>query len=198
MSRGQNPQAPRSYLENVANHLAWRRTVRATNGVLLAVLALVGIGVPLAIRDPAAVVAPVVAVVLGVIVIVTDLLHRRSLARRPVARESAPPSARGMASDASAWVSIGIVGAIVLGLTVILGASGAPNPWMMIQLGTPVWLAVVALAVPGLVVRRRRWALLAQALRDPAVLAELQAVRDHYPPYAALPFAAATDGVRMP
>ena len=54
------------------------------------------------------------------------------------------------------------------------------------------------LTVPGLLMRPKKWGLLRDALRDPALLTDLRAVGASYPQFARLPFTDPTDGVHLP
>lgn len=193
-----NPQSPRSHLENVANHLAWRRTSHVTNLVAIGALGCIAIFVSALIRHPAAYTGAGISLVVALIVGIVDRVHAQHLKRRPVAHEFVPPSSWGMASRTSALTSIGIVAVIVGGLTGFAVVSDGAKGWVMLWMGLPLWLFVVALAVPGLVIRSKRWALLTRALSDPRTAADLRHIRDTYPPFARIPFAAPSDGVRLP
>lgn len=110
-----NPFAPRSYVENVANHLAWRRSTHLTNvaeGVFLIVAPLVA---ALVLRHPAATTAAAILGLVGLMVLGIDRWDVGRLARRPVTREYAPVTPRGIASDALAWRALAFVAVLLVG-----------------------------------------------------------------------------------
>lgn len=190
----------RSYLENIANRTAMRSVIATMTRVLL--VATVVAGFALAIGSgfhPAATIVAVVLLGLGVVLSRDVLIVTREIRSAPLDLAFDPAPRGGLLSPGTTFGIAGGVGLFSLVLGVVTSMSNPQQglTWGGIGVGVAAILAVMG--VPTLGVERRKWQVLADALRDhPELVDYLQDARARFPRSAPFPFQAPTDAVSIP
>lgn len=191
----------RSYVENIANRTTMRAVGAAMTRVLM-VTAFIGAVLLLVLTGfhPAAIVIGGVLIVIGFLVLRDVVLVSRALREEPLDLAFEPAPSGGILSPGTVFGAAGGVAlfSVVLGGVTWFGnRSDVAFTWGGV--GLLVAAAIAAMGVPTLGAPARKWAVLADALRDhPELVAYLADARARFPASAPFPFEAPTDQVTIP
>lgn len=159
--------SPPSHAEAVADALAARLAARVAAwvvcGALVVVVLASGIGVAAGVREAAAGLV-VGLVLLAAVAVVARRLGQRAAAE-PVPSRVRPGDTWGMGSDRATLTSWAAVTLIFGGLLALMGPHLPPSALLATALlGLAVLALLVATGLPGILIRRRKWQLLDDAL----------------------------------